>query len=930
LGKYSTKYDILSLKITGVHQNMKYKIDELLNMARIEETLHIFSRLGGFDITILNPNGEILLTVGDKHICTSFPIDSLHSEPACLYNDYHKLQQLGIAQQLVMRRCAHGFIDMMAPVMVSGKHLATIAVGPFRLKNDEFSEQDYRKQAEENGWDVEAYLQSVDQIVVSDQQQIDLNSQYLTMVGGFLSELSLSRSNELKALQEQMLKLEKRLGFLLRQIPGNSWVTDDKLRITMFAGDNLETLGIEADDIIGKTVYELYPSRGPNSLPITMQEKALQGQSVNFIMGHLGYDFECRIEPFRDELGNIIGTLGLAFDITERTKANLALAESEGRFRDLFENAADIIFTLDLKGNIISVNRSGERLTGFTREVLSGMPFSELVAPWGRDCLKQAFADLNETNFEIEIIDRDGQLKYLDVRTRLLIKDGKPVGVQGNARNITVQKKAQMELKLSEERLAESEARLRALSEASFEGIIINENGICLDANQQAADLFKTKVNYMKNQSIFDFVAPESKETLRSYVNTNYELPFELNIIMSDGSRRLIEVQNRAFVYQGRTVIGSALRDLSFHQYARKEIERKNKNLEVLFYNVPDGVVRGDLEQRIIEVNNRFVEMFGFKKEECVGHYLNELLIPEDLQPEYDAHSSAALEGKATIKETRRKTKDGRIIDVIVKVLPIPNEGHYVLYTDISENKAVEKVIQQQIKDLEAKNSEMERFTYTVSHDLRSPLVTIKGFSTMILEDLKEGNLERIQGDLQRVINAANKMDELLQDLLELSRIGRMLNQYTRISMNNLVNDVAELLNGPLKAAGVELVIEKDLPEVWGDQSRLREVIQNLIENAIKFRGEQSNPVIRVGYHNYAEEHVFFVQDNGIGIDNQYIDKIFGLFDKLDNHSEGNGIGLALVKRIVEFHEGRIWVESPGKGYGSTFYFALPKHNVQN
>jgi len=909
---------------------MKYKIDELLNMSRIKDTLHIFYRLGGFDITILYPDGKVLLSVGDKHVCTSFPLNQLHSETACLHNHHLELQQIIASHQFIMRRCAHGFIDMLAPVMVAGEHLATIVAGPFRLKDDEISEQYFRKQAAENGWDVESYLQAIDRITVSEQQQIDLNSQYLTTVGVFLSELSLSRSNEINALQDQMLKLEKRLAFLLRQIPGNSWVTDEQLRISMFVGDNFETMGIAADNIIGKTIYELYPSQGPSSLPVTMHEKALQGQSVDFTFAFRGFNFECRVEPFRNEQGDIIGTLGLAFDITDRTRASRALIESEERYRDLFENAADIVFTLDLKGNILSVNRSAEQLTGYSREALAGMPINSLVVPGAMEKLLQAFTDLNETSFEIDIIDRNGQLKHLDVRTRLVFKNGKPVEVQGNARDITVQKKAQMELKLSEERLAESEARFKALSEASFEGIIINENGICLESNEQAAALFKSTVERMKNQSIFDYVAPESQEMLRSFLNTNYELPFEVAIFQSDGIRRLIEVQNRSFVYHGRPVLASALRDLSFRQYAREEIERKNRNLEVLFFNVVDGIARGNLEQRIIEVNNRFVEMFGFKSEECTGRYLNELLIPADLQDEYDVHARLALEGRTTIKETRRITKDGRIIDVLVKVIPIPNEGYYVLYTDISENKAAEKVIQQQIRDLEAKNSEMERFTYTVSHDLRSPLITIKGFSTMILEDLKEGNPERIEGDLQRVINAANKMDELLQDLLELSRIGRMLNPYTRISMNNLVNDVAELLNGPLKAAGVKLVIEKDLPEVWGDQSRLREVIQNLIENAIKFRGEQSSPIIRAGYYNNPEEYVFYIQDNGIGIDNQYMDKIFGLFDKLDMHSEGNGIGLALVRRIIEFHEGRIWVESAGKDQGSTFYFTLPKHNSQN
>ena len=155
--------------------------------------------------------------------------------------------------------------------------------------------------------------------------------------------------------------------------------------------------------------------------------------------------------------------------------------------------------------------------------------------------------------------------------------------------------------------------------------------------------------------------------------------------------------------------------------------------------------------------------------------------------------------------------------------------------------------------------------------------------------------------------------------------MGRLLNPFINFSMYEVVNEAAELLTGRLQERAVRLDIAADLPLVWADKARIREVLQNLLENAIKFMGENSEPIIEIGWEQGATEKVFFVRDNGIGIDPRYLEKIFGLFDQLDPHSEGTGIGLALVKRIIEFHEGRIWVESPGPGQGACFYFTLPE-----
>jgi signal transduction histidine kinase len=228
--------------------------------------------------------------------------------------------------------------------------------------------------------------------------------------------------------------------------------------------------------------------------------------------------------------------------------------------------------------------------------------------------------------------------------------------------------------------------------------------------------------------------------------------------------------------------------------------------------------------------------------------------------------------------------------------------------------------------ELTAKNTELEHFIYTVSHDLKSPLVTIKGFLGYLEQDAVTGNMERLKVDTQRIANAVDKMQELLADLLELSRIGRFVNPSETIPFEELIREAMEVMQGELETSGVTLQTEPNLPAVYGDRQHLIEVLQNLLDNAIKYIGDQPEPRIEIGQRGEDAERrqpIFFVRDNGIGITDEYHERIFGLFNKLDARSEGTGIGLALVRRIIEFHGGRIWVESE-VGKGSTFLFTLP------
>ena len=248
------------------------------------------------------------------------------------------------------------------------------------------------------------------------------------------------------------------------------------------------------------------------------------------------------------------------------------------------------------------------------------------------------------------------------------------------------------------------------------------------------------------------------------------------------------------------------------------------------------------------------------------------------------------------------------------------------LLGNIIKRMRMEAELKRLIGELENKNSELERFAYTVSHDLKSPLITIRGFLGFLEKDAAGGNIERLRTDIGRISDATNKMQQLLNGLLELSRVGRLMNPGELVPFAAIAQDAIAIVRGQIDAFGAEVILQEGLPPVFGDRARLVEVMQNLLDNAVKFSSQAVNPRIEIGTLGPDEGNkpIFFVRDNGLGIDAQYHERIFGLFNKLDAQSEGTGIGLALVKRIIEFHGGRIWVESEGRGKGSTFFFTLP------
>jgi PAS domain S-box-containing protein len=370
------------------------------------------------------------------------------------------------------------------------------------------------------------------------------------------------------------------------------------------------------------------------------------------------------------------------------------------------------------------------------------------------------------------------------------------------------------------------------------------------------------------------------------------------------------------------------VQDITEQKQAEELLKETLLRQTAILNNIPDIAWLKDLDSRYIAVNDQFSKACGLKIEDIIGKTDHDIW-QKDFADHYRKDDLRVIQsGQREYLEETMLDHTGVEHWVETIKTPIFNAAGEVIGTigiarNITGRKRAELERERLITELEAKNAELERFTYTVSHDLKSPLVTITGFLNYLEKDARAGDFDKFQKDLTRIRQAVDKMQTLLRDLLELSRIGRLMNEPVEIGFGEIVREALTMVDGQIKSRRVRIEFEDEGCKVRGDRVRLVEVLQNLIDNAVKFMGDQPNPLVTIGtIQNEGGKPTFFVRDNGIGIDAKFSERIFGLFNKLDTSTPGSGIGLTLVKRIVEVHGGQIWVESePGKG--STFYFTL-------
>jgi PAS domain S-box-containing protein len=362
--------------------------------------------------------------------------------------------------------------------------------------------------------------------------------------------------------------------------------------------------------------------------------------------------------------------------------------------------------------------------------------------------------------------------------------------------------------------------------------------------------------------------------------------------------------------------------DITERKRAEEALRRSETELEATLESTADGILAVDNQGKVIKANRRFAEIWRIPRplmDAGDERGLLDFVLKQLSDPDAFLKKVQLLSNSDAVDMDTLAFKDGRRFERYSFPMTMAGAviGRVWSFRDITERRRQEE-------ELKQKNAELERFTYTVSHDLKSPLVTVKTFLGYLEQDLARPDPERVKQDVAYMHTAAEKMSQLLDELLNLARIGRKSNPAVRVTFQELTQEVVGLVAGRISAGGVKVQVADAAVILEGDRPRLMEIWQNLVENACKFMGNQPRPQVEIGVEQRGPETVFFVRDNGGGIEPRFQAKVFGLFEKLDPKGEGTGMGLALVKRIVELYRGRIWVESAGPGQGANFLFTLP------
>jgi len=653
--------------------------------------------------------------------------------------------------------------------------------------------------------------------------------------------------------------------------------------------------------------------------------------------------------PFRDSQGRICGLVGIGRDITERRQAEEALHHEQTLMATLMKNLPDAIYFKDAASRFLRVNPAMVRWFGLSDPAqIIGKTDTDFFT--GEHASK-ALVDEQEiirtgqplVNIEEKETWPNGSETWV-LTTKLPLRDdaGRIIGTCGISSNITERKRAEEVLRLSEERLLKVITQTRCiLNSGQVEG---PENWRERALNPETPFHWDFPVqNEETAQKIFPLELAAGERYQQAWTRSRNhadhtqmnwssgnallnDLPFyrnEFRCIDKHGAghwmQQFVTVRKLA---ENRWQVFGVTTDISDLKRVEAELRRSETGLQATLESTADGILAVDSKGKVIKANRRFAELWRIPQslmDAGDDRVLLDFVLKQLSDPDAFLKKVQLLYSTDAVEMDTLAFKDGRIFERYTS--PMKMEGVVIgrvwSFRDITERKRQEE-------ELKQKNSELERFTYTVSHDLKSPLVTVNTFLGYLEQDLARPDMERVKQDVAYMHTATKKMGQLLDELLNLARVGRKKNPAVRVTFRELAQEAVWLVAGRISTGGVKVQVADAIVTLEGDRPRLMEIWQNLVENACKFMGNQPQPQVEIGVEQRGSETVFFVRDNGAGIDPRYQEKVFGLFEKLDSKGEGTGMGLALVKRIVELYEGRIWVESPGLGQGANFLFTLP------
>ena len=495
--------------------------------------------------------------------------------------------------------------------------------------------------------------------------------------------------------------------------------------------------------------------------------------------------------------------------------------------------------------------------------------------------------------------------------------------------------------------LGEADKRYRRMVDTDIKGILmIDEEGKTSYANHKIARMLGYTVKEMLGRPLTDFVneedVPETEEKIdrsRRGIKEQYDFRFQRR----DGTDLWAIVSATPHFNGDGSYAGgvSMLTDITERKHVEEALRESEQRFKDVAFSSADLVWEVDREGRFTYCSDSVRDVLGYTLEEIEGQRMFEFMTPDECERLKKIYAWVAR-NRLPIKDLENKyvKKDGKVIVMLTNGVPIVDGrgkllGYRGVLKDITEHKQIEEErtrtneelesrVEERTAQLEDANKELESFSYSISHDLRSPLRAITSFSHIVMEKNSADLDNEARRLLDLVVQNAERMEELIKGLLEFSRMGRQEMRMSRIDMEELADDVFVELTTGAPGRQVDFKLAR-LPAARGDRLLIHQVLSNLISNAIKFTAKEEKPRIEIGSRAEAEANVYWVKDNGVGFNTRYADKLFKVFSRLHSSDdfEGTGIGLANVQRILHRHGGRAWAESE-LGQGATFYFTLP------
>ncbi len=624
----------------------------------------------------------------------------------------------------------------------------------------------------------------------------------------------------------------------------------------------------------------------------------------------------------------------------------------------IIESSEDAIVSKDLNGTITSWNKAAERIFGYEANEVLGGPISIIIPPDRGseevEILRRIGRGERISHFETVRVRKDGTRIEVSVTISPLFQNGRVIGASKIARDITEQKRIAREIEQHRSRL---EVTLNSIGDAV---IVTDMDGAVNFMNPVAESLTGWKLADAVGQpleAVFNIVNETTRRRVENPVSRALReglvigLANHTILIAKNGSEYAIDDSAAPIRDKSGDIFGVVLvfRDVSGARAAQDFRAR----LAAIVQSSDDAIIGKDLTGRIIAWNAGAARLFGYSSEEVIGRPISMLIPPDHLAEESELLERLRRGERIEHFETIRITKDRRKVIVSLTISPIHDAhgqviGASKIARDVTEQKRterelsearerlqkhsqeLEKTVAERTAELNAAYHELESFTYSVAHDLRAPLRRIQGFLTILEEELGSRLPPNQRELLQKASGCADSMNSLVEDLLKLSQVGTQALKWQQTALDEVVNEVIGELKSQNPSRQVDWKIHP-LPAVRCDPGLMRQVLTNLLSNALKYTRPRAVAKIEVGQKSPNGSPTFYIADNGVGFDMSRADKLFTPFQRLHAQTEfeGSGIGLATVDRIIRKHGGQVWAEAqPDRG--ATFYFTLGADGGRN